>query len=341
MSSKANPTVIGGFVVGALVLAAAGVMLFGGGKLLTEKNLYVMYFGGSVTGLQLGSPVSFRGVRIGSVSDIRVEYDPADASIRTPVFIEIEPDRILTIGDPGAALERRDDDARELVELLVERGLRGQLQTQSMVTGQLAIELDFHPDTPLERSGFDTEVPELPTVPSTLEQLTKTITELPIEELVNSLLATVKSLEGLLGSAELQQTPAAVNATLAEVSALARGLDERTAPLLASLERTSETAGATFGEVRTLVADQGDDLGRLLADLQQTSEAARTALATSDEAFAALRDATAGSAQLQYQLTVTLKELSGTARSLRVLAETLEQHPEALLRGKGKSGDPP
>ena len=115
-----------GFVlVGAVLLAVAVVVILGGGRLLTPRNAFVMYFDGSVAGLQIGAPVNFRGVRIGSVSDIRVELDSRDATVRTPVFVEIEPRRISETGSAGGAPLQAPP--LETMERLVERGLRAAL----------------------------------------------------------------------------------------------------------------------------------------------------------------------------------------------------------------------
>ena len=97
MSKKANPALIGGFVVGAAVLAVAGIAFFGGGKLFAEQLTFVSYFEGSLKGLQVGAPVTFRGVRIGAVSDIVVRYNSDDQSVRIVVYFQIERDRIHTV----------------------------------------------------------------------------------------------------------------------------------------------------------------------------------------------------------------------------------------------------
>ncbi len=142
---KANPAVIGGFVVGAVALVILGIVLLSSGELLREKLTYVLYFDSSVEGLQQGAPVSFRGVKVGTVSDIVVEFDinNAENSARTPIYIQ------LTIGGIREVGVKMDSalDAKQMMDLLVERGLRATLKSQSFVTGQLAVELDFHRDT--------------------------------------------------------------------------------------------------------------------------------------------------------------------------------------------------
>jgi paraquat-inducible protein B len=161
MSKPASKALIGGFVVGAIGLVIAGVLIFGSAKFLQETFKFVMYFEGSVKNLNVGSPVVFRGVKIGTVTDILLRYDPEDMSIKIPVIIEIEPDRVEVIGGIP-----REPDPELTISELVERGLRAMLQMQSFVTGQLMVELDFHPDKPIKLVGGDTGYPEIPTIPS-------------------------------------------------------------------------------------------------------------------------------------------------------------------------------
>jgi len=132
MSKQPNKTVIGAFVVGAIVLLTAGVLIFGSGKFLEKTNLYVLYFQGSVKGLNVGSPVMFRGVKVGSVKDISLKYEPKDLTMFIPVIVEIEQGKFQPVSG-AEKLERRS------VEELIEYGLKGQLKLLSVVTGQLMI----------------------------------------------------------------------------------------------------------------------------------------------------------------------------------------------------------
>ena len=125
MSKPANKALIGGFVVGAIALIVAGILIFGSGRFLGKTYKFVMYFDGSVKGLNVGSSVVFRGVKIGTVTDILLRYDPADMSIKIPVIIEIEPDRVDVIGGPP-----RERDVERTLGELIERGLKARLQMQ-------------------------------------------------------------------------------------------------------------------------------------------------------------------------------------------------------------------
>src|SRR4030042_3764548 len=139
MSKQANKTMIGAFVVGATALVVAGVLVFGSAKFLKERHPFVMYFDGSVQGLDVGASVVFRGVKVGTVTDIELRTDPVNLTIQIPVFIEIEMDRLKRTGT--LPLKRTPAEG---MKLLVERGLRAQLELQSLVTGKLLVNLDFH-----------------------------------------------------------------------------------------------------------------------------------------------------------------------------------------------------
>ena len=136
----------------------------------TEKIPYLVHFDGSVRGLRAGAPVEFRGIRVGTVTDVRLEIDPKQDSVRIPVTLEIEPQRIGIERGPG-------DERYVVMAALVERGLRAQLKSGNLLTGELLVDLDFHPDSPpakLDRSGT---YPEIPSVPAGLEALEASVTD--------------------------------------------------------------------------------------------------------------------------------------------------------------------
>src|SRR5262245_23666947 len=174
MRKRANPAVIGGFVVGAVALLVIGVLLLGGGRFLTEQHTYVLYFEDSVEGLSVGAPVTQQGVRIGSVSDIQVQYLRWKGEFRIPVFIDIEPGRVKEVGVGDSP--RRGGEA--FIKFLTERGLRAQLHLDSLVTGQLSVQLGFHPGTPVRLVGGEGKVPEIPTIPSAFDQVSATVQSL-------------------------------------------------------------------------------------------------------------------------------------------------------------------
>jgi paraquat-inducible protein B len=313
MGRKANPAVIGAFVVGAIALAVIGIVVFGSGQIFKNTSKYVCFFSGAVDGLNVGAPVKFKGVEIGSVTDIRLrlpEQPPQEAvgeAIRIPVTIEIDNDRVKAIGGQ----ERRD------IKKLVDRGLRAQLNAQSLVTGLLFVQLRFDPDVP---AVFvlppDSKIPEIPTAPTTMEQVQSAaetlfhkLEEVHVEKLVASLTETVDTVKGLVATPELKQTLQALPPTVANVNQAVTSLrelvvriDAKQAPLFDSLKGTSDKAGATLEQAR--------------ATLQtvQTVADPGSPLAT--------------------QLSAALQEITGASRSVRLLADYLERNPSSIVRGR-------
>ncbi len=168
MARQARKTVIGGFVVGAVALAAVAILVFGSGKFFQKRLMLVMFFDGSITGLSIGSPVKFRGVRVGQVTKIAAVFDPKDVSITIPVYIEVDPKSLIVSGseDAWSALS-----TNKFYEPLLEKGLKARLDIESLITGQLYINMDFYPDRATRLLGLDPRYPEIPTIPSLQDQI--------------------------------------------------------------------------------------------------------------------------------------------------------------------------
>jgi paraquat-inducible protein B len=214
MSKKANKTVIGLFVVGALVLLIIGVVIFGSGVLFKRTNKFVLYFDGSVKGLSIGAPVMFRGVSIGTVKDISLIYDSKAGTIMLPVIVEIEQGRIK--GTPSFGELGGD---KKMIEL----GLRGKLEVQSFLTGQLMISFDFYPDKPMELRGILKAYPELPTLPISPD-IFEVMNEIPIKEISKNLEATTKGINRLVNSDDLQKSFYELRNTLLETQQAMRSV---------------------------------------------------------------------------------------------------------------------
>ncbi|RMD52428.1 MAG: MCE family protein, partial [Nitrospirae bacterium] len=215
MSKKVSPTMIGTFIVGGIIIFIVGLIVFGTGHFFSEKQMYVLYFEGDIKGLSVGAPVAFRGVRIGRVKSIKVIFNQKDLTIRIPVIIEIQKKKLIRLGGTGKY-------NKPLHEILIDRGLRAQLQVQNLVTGQLMIALDFHPDTPKRLVSGNSEYPEIPTIPSSMEELSKTLERLPIDKLINNLLSTLKEIDELVNSPELKNTLISLSSTADTTKELAK-----------------------------------------------------------------------------------------------------------------------
>ncbi len=350
MSKKANKTAIGGFVVGALALIVVGVLIFGSGKFLTKTQTYVMYFEGSVRGLNVGAPLVFRGVKIGSVTRIQLVANTDDLSFKIPVFVETERRHFTLTGN-----ETLDLSPRAQLELLVERGMRAQLIKQSMVTGQLIVELDFHPDKPAKLVAGDSEYMEIPTITSGMDDLVKQIEKAPIQEILNKVLSAVDGIEKAINSKEVKESLSYLEQTVKNLNKLVLNIDSRIEPLVSTVEETVKDYGklarnvdrqvkpvlSGIGETERhaykLVKNVDAQVTRLGSSIDEAAKSATAALVEATKTLNTIEGLTSEDSQMMYQITTTLKELSAAARSIRVWADYLERHPEALLRGKGGS----
>jgi paraquat-inducible protein B len=196
MRKKVNKTMIGVFVAGALALLMAGIVVFGSGELFKRTNKFVLYFDGSVKGLAIGAPVMFRGVSIGIVKDISLIYDSKAGTVMLPVIVEIEQGRIK--GTPSFG--ELDADKK-----MIALGLRGKLEVQSFLTGQLMISFDFYPDKPAKLRGILKKYPELPTLAASPD-IFETMNEIPIKEIAKNLESATQAINKLVNSSEIPKS---------------------------------------------------------------------------------------------------------------------------------------
>ncbi|MBS3917077.1 MAG: MCE family protein, partial [Sulfuritalea sp.] len=165
MSRRADPALIGAFVLGALALAVVTILLVAGGEWFRERSQHRLYFEGAAHGLQVGAPVVFLGVKVGTVKHIQLGLDESNHKFVVPVTIEIEPHVVrMRNGEP---IDLRN---RETVSGLVQRGLRARLRMQSILTGQLYVDLDFHPDKPAHFVATDPAISEIPTIRTAVQE---------------------------------------------------------------------------------------------------------------------------------------------------------------------------
>lgn len=334
MSRQANPTLIGAFVLGALALAVAATLLLAGGGWFGEKRQHVMYFEGAAQGLQVGAPVMFLGVKVGTVKQIQLGLDGEGHRFVVPVTVEVLPHVVRTRG--GEHVDLRD---RDTVRRLVERGLRARLRMQSLLTGQLYVDLDFHPDKPAHFVALDAGVSEIPTIRTTVQELTAKLEAFPIEKFLTDVAAIGDAVNALLTAQGTQDLPRRLQATLRHLESLAARLDAQAAPLLAD-------ARTDLAEMRQALVSAQAALTKLetAADRVATlagadSQVVRNMTRASDElaqAAAAMRALSAPESPTVQQANAALKEIARAADALRKLAETLEEQPDAIYRGKRK-----
>ncbi len=330
MSKQANTKLIGGFVVGAIVLAVAGILLFGSGKLFSHRKEFVLFFEDSVKGLNVGAAVDFKGVKIGSVKDIKVVLAKDCSCLLIPVFIEIDLDRVT--------FERESKliqliEIGEYAQLLIDNGLKAQLSMQSLITGQLGIHLDFFPDRPLRLVGAEPSYKEIPTTESGLSAFSKALENLPLAEIAGKVEKTLDAIEKLATSQDLKQSLVSFHQTFDEAHVFLLHLDSEVKPLATSTELTLSEARKLFRNGAQLARNLDLSIPPLIASLEDTSKATGVTMKGANKAV----EGFAGeNSPVRIELIKALSEFSAAARSFRIFSEYLENHPEALIKGKGK-----
>ena len=357
MSKPVNKTMIGLFVAGAIALIVVAIGVLGSGKLFKESTPYVMVFEGSVKGLNVGAPVVFRGVKIGTVSSIRLRGDNATKTFTVLVFTEFDPSQIEMVNvDRAMAKEITEMDRYANMRELISRGLRAQLEMQSIVTGQLQIGLDFYPDKPAVYKGIVTAVQEIPTIPTPLQELTKKLENIPIDEIFNKINLAVDGIAKVVQSPDLKESIANLNTALKDVQTLVRNVDAQIKPLSAGLSETIRDAQKLVRNADSQVASLGSNLNEAIGDgrklirnvdgsvetvrvgLVDMINTAMAAIKEAEQVLAELQTSARSDSALMYNATQSLRGVEKAAQSLRMLMDYLERHPEALLSGKGEPG---
>jgi paraquat-inducible protein B len=347
MNRQASKTLIGAFVVGAVVLIAAGVMIFGSGKFLKDTSRFALFFKGSLQGLSVGNAVLFKGVKVGSVKSITIEANSKDLSVSIPVIIEIDPALVKMVH------EKTKLNIKNALPELIERGFRAQLTMGSLVTGQLMIGLGFYPDTPVRMAGIETGYPEIPTIPSPFERITDVMQRLPVEDIINKLLSAFGAIEALVKSPDIPDTLHALKQTVEDAGKLVKNLDSRIEPLTLSIDETvaaykklaqdvnaqvdplASRMDSTIEDARKLVKNVDGRSENLARSMETTLKKAQEALDHGKKTLDTAKETIGKDSPLMYQLDHVLEEISTMTRSIRSLADYLERHPDALLYGKG------
>ena len=324
MGKRFSPTLVGAFVLGAIVLSIISITLLGSGKFFTGKTSYVLYFDRDVNGLRVGAPVKFRGVDIGTVdaillslSGIGLQSKGASPNVKIPVVIDIDSQKIEKRGAQDDLSE--PDVMRHAIEL----GLRAELHMQSFVTGVLYIDLDMHPGTEatfsmntLNKEQRYEGILEIPVLPTALEQAQETLTKV-IEELGKA------DIPGLIKS--MSQTAEGVNKFVNSTD-LKNSVDQ----LGLAAKNLSDAAISI-----RLVANQiGNKVGPLGDSLTNSSRQAGEALKQVQVTLVRLQHAVEPESPLNYQLNQTLQDLSSAADAVHELADMLQRNPSALVRGR-------
>lgn len=316
--SKPKSVAIGAFIVGAILLVFIALLFFSGGQLFSHKERVIMYFQGSVQGLQLGAPIKLKGVVLGEITDIQINFQSDDKNVLTAVTAELALQRI---NRKGANVDR------QFFEDAIQRGLRAQLNYQSFLTGLLYVELDFFPELPAQIYHFQGDILELPTVGTEFEEISKNLQELNVKGLIANLDQLSADISKLVASGAIEQTLGSIKSAANSINNAATGLRADVGHIRHELTQTSSELTRLLKTLNEQAPAITHNLNRTLVQLEQS-------LKQFDATAHTLENTFAEDSPSIYQLNRTLKDVSRSADALRNLSETLEQQPEALLRGK-------
>ena len=333
MSRSANPVTVGAFVLGILVLAFLLVLFFTGGHWFSKRDRYTLVYDTSIKGLNVGAPVTLKGVKIGEVTDIKARMYNSSLAVFNNVTIEIDPNM----------LQREDvnESGKALMDDMIKRGLCAQLRLQSLLTGLLYVDVDFHPEKQRQRKDVPTEYTQIPTTPTDLEQLTHDLEAIDINKLGDNLQQIVTGINNFVNDRSLQKTMTNINGMLDSVHASADAVKEsanRITTVLVPLARNSDTA---VTQVNRVLPELTTKLDATMTSLQQTATSLQQTAASMQQAAASIRKTSDNAAYLTsedspllYRIENAAGSVDAAARQLQHLSDTLERQPEALLYGK-------
>ncbi len=266
----------------------------------TERHYIVAYFDEAVRGLKKHAPVEFSGIKVGEVVNIRLEFDQKNLQFRIPVLLAIEPDRFDVKGPMNG-------DGEAMIAKLIAKGLRAQLRTGSLLTGQMFVNLSMDPEAPRAKLTHNGPFPVIPSVPGSTEEIAASLArfageleKVPVAQIGRDLSQSLKNINTLVGSEDLAEAIRGLRRSLDQISRFTAGLNQDTVPKI----------------------DQA------LVQLNRT-------LTEAERAMTAAEHLASGSGPLTYELQTLMKQLAKAAQAISVLADYLQRNPEALVFGKG------
>jgi paraquat-inducible protein B len=324
VSAPTHPRLVGAFVLGAIALVLAAIVLLSSAAWFERKVYFSLFFPGSVKGLDKGAPVTFRGVKVGEVKEVTAFLTGKDPIVQIEVVVETR-DEVFK-APAGVARPFARLAAQEIAQELIKRGIRARMLSASMLTGQRYIDLDFLPKEPARFAGIDSRYPELPTTPTAMEKLgdkagqfLEKLAELPLDQMLEDVRTALRSLRELLESPDIR---GALRGARRSMEALE--------PALVDARAALKDADALVKQLSGDVDSTGRDVRLGLADAHRTLERAA-------QAMDRLQRTLQGTDQAGLEATRALAELSQTLAALRNLAEYMQTHPEAVVIGKPKA----
>ncbi len=325
MSKRANPTAVGLFVLLGLALLVGGVLLFGSAGWFGKPVRFILYFESSVKGLEPGATVAVAGVRVGRVTHVLLRHNQREDDVHRPVIIEIDKRLVERLSDRPFGL-----DNPAMLKGMVERGLRGKLQAESLVTGVLFVELGILQDAPPPRyHQVEARYLEIPTAPNEVQLLLENLAKMDFDRVFTRLDVVMEVLTRRLEEFNSAQISSGLTNVLANLNRVVASPDltEALTSGRKALDEIRALSAQLRGQVDPVAARAGaalDEVTKAVGDLRKTSETMRETLAPHS--------------RLTTQLIAALDSLGHASRAVAELAEFLTRNPNALISGREFSG---
>lgn len=319
MSRNANPVAVGAFVFGILILAFFMLLFFSGGHWWSKRDRYVLIYDTSIKGLNVGAPVTIKGVKIGEVTDIKARMYGDSLNIFNTVVVDIDPKMLEREG--------QRESTSELIDELIKRGLCAQLRLQSLLTGLLYVDVDFRPDKLPQIKRVPSPYKQIPTTPTDLEQLTRDLEAIDVNKLGENLQSIVNGVNKFVTDESLQNIVKNVELTLVAVRESADAVKLQANRFSNAMVPLAEHGDQTVQDLNRTLPQLIAKLDETLATLQKTSVALEKT--TSNTTYLTSEDS-----PLLYRIESAATSVNSAAEQVRRLADTLEHQPEALIYGK-------
>jgi len=329
VKTKVSPAVVGLFVLGALVLGIVALLMFGGVNFFSQPQRFVVYFNESIHGLDLGSPVKLRGVRVGRVVNLNVHYD--ERVNRSVVAVVCEFSKNMITDSKGSVVDVSD---RAELQHLVDKGLRAQLGVLGLATGLLFVELDFLDpnEYPADTRLTEAKYAVVPAVPSAISEFQSNLTEILNDIRKVDFAGIGRELKQLLADAHQQLQGLDLKATMVQW--------QKTGAAIETLARTPEikdtfaNLNAAVTQLRGTLTKLDAAIGTNGAQLEVTLAQAKEALGSFNTAAKTTRAFIAAQSGLGDETTRAMQQLADAAEAVQRLADFLERNPQALISGK-------
>jgi len=334
VAKRINPTLVGAFVLGAFLLVIAAILVLGGENIFAQKRRFVIYFGDAIKGLTVGAPVTFKGVEVGRVASLKVRYVKETGRTEIPVLIDLDPNKVVTPGDEA--------EATSLLHQMIDQGLRAQMNPESLITNQQVVQLDFFPGTPVRLVESNLPYPQIPSLPSSFDQLQASIgmAAQSLPDLAASATLALNGVSNLLTPANQQK----VTHILDNLDSITTNLAAHGADLgktLVSLQQASDELNTVLKGVDQTLADNRQPFGEVVVKLSRTADSVKTLTDTLNGMLGENRAGVADFANgTLYDLGGLISDSRQLVRRANDTLDQLDRDPPRFLFGNNNQGVP-